>query len=162
MGVRSPFRQHRFQIVQTPRFIRLDIAKLPLELFLKGAFHVPTAEDLVLAGDGGRAPRQPAESGPGGRRLSSPSGRKGCPTAFVKGSDTVTGGRYGRKTGSPLGRAESEVRGVKTREIRLPRTNRWRLAGFYLHPRQGGLGGVTFYPDPDHTWDGGTQEGRES
>ena len=52
--------------------------------------------------------------------------------------------------------------GGKTRETRLPRTNRWRLAGFYLHPRQGGLGGVTFYPDPDHTWDGGTQEGRQN
>jgi len=23
---------------------------------------------------------------------------------------------------------------------------------------KGGLGGVTFYPDPDHAWDGGTQE----
>ena len=25
-----------------------------------------------------------------------------------------------------------------------------------------GLSGVTFYPDPNHAWDGGTQEGRES
>ena len=24
--------------------------------------------------------------------------------------------------------------------------------------RNGGLDGVTFYPDPNHTWDGGTQE----
>jgi hypothetical protein len=31
----------------------------------------------------------------------------------------------------------------------------------YLHPRQGGLGGVTSYPDADHPWDGGTQEGPE-
>jgi len=26
-------------------------------------------------------------------------------------------------------------------------------------PGPSGLGGVTFYPDPNHTWDGGTQEG---
>src|SRR5262249_22320531 len=44
--------------------------------------------------------------GPG--KLAVPLGRKGCPTAFVKESDAVTGGRYGRKTGSPLGRVESE------------------------------------------------------
>src|SRR5262249_10899931 len=57
-------------------------------------------------------------------------------TSFVKGSDTVTGGRYGRKTSSPLGRVESEVRGRETRKIRLPRTNPWRLADFHLSPRQ--------------------------
>jgi hypothetical protein len=43
---------------------------------------------------------------------------------------------------------------------------RARIAGGWLvfieTPGRGGLGGVTFYPDPDHTWDGGTQEGRES
>ena len=43
---------------------------------------------------------------------------------------------------------------------------RARIAGgwlvFICTPGRGGLGGVTFYPDPDHTWDGGTQEGRES
>ena len=43
---------------------------------------------------------------------------------------------------------------------------RARIAGgwlvFIYTPGRGGLTGVTFYPDPDHTWDGGTQEGRES
>lgn len=43
---------------------------------------------------------------------------------------------------------------------------RSRVAGgwlvFIYTPGKGGLGGVTFYPDPDHTWDGGTQDGRES
>jgi hypothetical protein len=33
--------------------------------------------------------------------------------------------------------------------------------GFIETPGRGSLGGVTFYPDPDHTWDGGTQESRE-
>ena len=34
---------------------------------------------------------------------------------------------------------------------------------FIWTPGRGGLsGGVTFYPDPDHTWDGGSQEGRKS
>jgi hypothetical protein len=33
---------------------------------------------------------------------------------------------------------------------------------FIWTPGRSGLGGATFYPDPDHTWDGGTQEGRES
>ncbi len=43
---------------------------------------------------------------------------------------------------------------------------RARIAGgwlvFFCSPGRAGLGAVTFYPDPDHTWDGGTQEGRES
>jgi hypothetical protein len=42
---------------------------------------------------------------------------------------------------------------------------RARIAGGWLvfvYPPGKGLHGVTFYPDPDHTWDGGTQEGRES
>jgi hypothetical protein len=43
---------------------------------------------------------------------------------------------------------------------------RARIAGGWLvfieTPGRGGMCGVTFYPDPDHTWDGGTQEGRES
>ena len=34
--------------------------------------------------------------------------------------------------------------------------------GWLVFIYKGGLTGVTFYPDPDHTWDGGTQEGRES
>jgi hypothetical protein len=29
---------------------------------------------------------------------------------------------------------------------------------FIYTPGRGGLGGVTFYPDPNHAWDGGTQE----
>ena len=29
---------------------------------------------------------------------------------------------------------------------------------FIWTPGRGGLGGVTFYPDPNHAWDGGTQE----
>ena len=29
---------------------------------------------------------------------------------------------------------------------------------FIETPGRGGLGGVTFYPDPNHAWDGGTQE----
>jgi hypothetical protein len=29
-------------------------------------------------------------------------------------------------------------------------------------PGRGGVCGVTFYPDPNHVWDGGTQEGRAS
>jgi hypothetical protein len=32
----------------------------------------------------------------------------------------------------------------------------------FIYTPAKGLSGVTFYPDPDHTWDGGTQEGRES
>ena len=32
----------------------------------------------------------------------------------------------------------------------------------FIYPPGKGLSGVTFYPDPDHTWDGGTQERRES
>jgi hypothetical protein len=42
---------------------------------------------------------------------------------------------------------------------------RARIAGgwlVFIYPPGTGLSGVTFYPDPDHTWDGGTQEGRES
>ena len=42
---------------------------------------------------------------------------------------------------------------------------RARIAGgwlVFIYPPAKGLSGVTFYPDPDHTWDGGTQEGRES
>jgi hypothetical protein len=43
---------------------------------------------------------------------------------------------------------------------------RARIAGGWLiftyTPGRGGLCGVTFYPDPDHTWDGGTEQGRES
>ena len=35
-------------------------------------------------------------------------------------------------------------------------------AGWFLSTPSKGLSSVTFYPDPDHTWDGGTQEGRES
>ncbi|HWY88891.1 MAG TPA: hypothetical protein VNX28_19415 [Gemmataceae bacterium] len=39
---------------------------------------------------------------------------------------------------------------------------RARIPGGWLvfieTPGRGGLGGVTFYPDPDHTWDGGTEE----
>ena len=38
---------------------------------------------------------------------------------------------------------------------------RARVAGgWLLFTYKGALGGVTFYPDPDHTWDGGTQQGR--
>lgn len=29
---------------------------------------------------------------------------------------------------------------------------------FIWTPGRGGLGSVTFYPDPNHAWDGGTQE----
>ena len=29
---------------------------------------------------------------------------------------------------------------------------------FICTPGRGGLGGVTFCPDPNHAWDGGTQE----
>ena len=29
---------------------------------------------------------------------------------------------------------------------------------FIWTPGRSGLGGVTFYPDPNHAWDGGTQE----
>lgn len=40
---------------------------------------------------------------------------------------------------------------------------RARVAGGWLifiwTPERNGLGGATFYPDPDHLWDGGTQEG---
>jgi hypothetical protein len=42
---------------------------------------------------------------------------------------------------------------------------RARIAGgwlVFIYTPGIGLSGVTFYPDPDHTWDGGTQEGRES
>ena len=43
---------------------------------------------------------------------------------------------------------------------------RARIAGGWLvfieTPGRGGMCGVTFYPDPNHTWDGGTQVGRES
>ena len=42
---------------------------------------------------------------------------------------------------------------------------RARIAGgwlVFINPPAKGLSGVTFYADPDHTWDGGTQEGRES
>jgi hypothetical protein len=42
---------------------------------------------------------------------------------------------------------------------------RARIAGgslVFIYTPAKGLSGVTFYPDPDHTWDGGTQEGRES
>jgi len=42
---------------------------------------------------------------------------------------------------------------------------RARIAGGWLvfvYPPGKGFHGVTFYPDPDHTWDGGTQEGPES
>lgn len=38
---------------------------------------------------------------------------------------------------------------------------RSRIAGGWLvFIYKGGLCGVTFYPDPNHTWDGGSQEGR--
>ena len=30
--------------------------------------------------------------------------------------------------------------------------------GWLIFTYKGGLGGATFYPDPNHTWDGGTQE----
>ena len=30
--------------------------------------------------------------------------------------------------------------------------------GWLIFIYKGGLGGVTFYPDPNHAWDGGTQE----
>ncbi len=30
--------------------------------------------------------------------------------------------------------------------------------GWLIFTYKGGLGGVTFYPDPNHAWDGGTQE----
>lgn len=30
---------------------------------------------------------------------------------------------------------------------------------FIWTPGRDGLCGTTFYPDPNHTWDGGTQEG---
>jgi hypothetical protein len=30
---------------------------------------------------------------------------------------------------------------------------------FIWTPGRGGLGGVTFYPDPNHAWDGGTPGG---
>jgi hypothetical protein len=33
---------------------------------------------------------------------------------------------------------------------------------FIRTPGPAGLGGAMFYPDPEHRWDGGTQEGRES
>ena len=42
---------------------------------------------------------------------------------------------------------------------------RARISGgwlVFIYTPGKGLSGVTFYPDPDHTWDGGTQEGRES
>ena len=42
---------------------------------------------------------------------------------------------------------------------------RARIAGGWLvfvYPPGKGLYGVTFYPDPDHTWDGGSQEGGDS
>jgi hypothetical protein len=42
---------------------------------------------------------------------------------------------------------------------------RARIAGgwlVFIYTPAKGLSGVTFYPDPDHTWDGGTEEGRES
>jgi hypothetical protein len=42
---------------------------------------------------------------------------------------------------------------------------RARIAGgwlVFIYPPGKGLSGVTFYPDPDHTWDRGTQESRES
>ena len=42
---------------------------------------------------------------------------------------------------------------------------RARIAGgwlVFIYPPGKGLSGVTFSPDPDHPWDGGTQEGRES
>ncbi|MFO0899732.1 MAG: hypothetical protein U0836_20070 [Pirellulales bacterium] len=29
---------------------------------------------------------------------------------------------------------------------------------FIWTPGRGGLGGATFYPDPNHGWDGGTQD----
>jgi hypothetical protein len=46
---------------------------------------------------------------------------------------------------------------LQAREARLPRPSARGLADFHLDPRQGGLTDVTFYPDPNHTWDGGTQ-----
>ena len=33
--------------------------------------------------------------------------------------------------------------------------------GWLVFTYKGGLNGVTFYPDPDHSWDGGSQGGRE-
>ena len=30
--------------------------------------------------------------------------------------------------------------------------------GWLIFTYKGGLGGAAFYPDPNHTWDGGTQE----
>jgi hypothetical protein len=50
-------------------------------------------------------------------------------------------------------------------EKRAKYAYRARVAGGWLvfiwTPGRGGLGGVTFYPDPDHAWDGGTKEGGE-
>ncbi len=92
-------------------------------------------------------------------------GRRGRPTAFAKGSDTVTGGRYGRKTASPIGRVECEVRGGGFRETRPPRTNRWRLAYFCLQGRgdwQGWVGRRHVLPRPGpHVgrWNPGGQRG---
>jgi len=49
-----------------------------------------------------------------------------------------------------------------TSEKPAKRALRARVPGGWLifieTPGRGGLGGVTFYPDPNHAWDGGTQE----
>jgi hypothetical protein len=41
---------------------------------------------------------------------------------------------------------------------RAPITGGWLV--FTWTPGRGGVCGVTFCPDPDHKWDGGSQEGR--
>jgi hypothetical protein len=87
---------------------------------------------------------------------------KGCPAAFVEGSDAAPGVAMAEKPALHLEELNLKYEGGKPAKHAF----RARIAGGWLvfieKPGRGGLGGVTFYPDPDHTWDGGTQEGHES
>jgi hypothetical protein len=49
--------------------------------------------------------------------------------------------------------AEKPVLHLEELNLRVP--GGWLV--FIWTPGRNGLGGATFYPDPDHTWDGGTQ-----
>ena len=51
-------------------------------------------------------------------------------------------------------RYESEKPAKHAYRARVP--GGWLI--FICTPGRGGLGGATFYPDPDHRWNGATQE----